>query len=296
MRASAIHGIGRRQMAQTKLDMGKAWTQATGLIGANRDTIGAIAGLFFFVPSLAASLLMPDMASAGTIPPSGGGDQQADMQAMLDQMSAVYAQNWPVLAAISIVQFVGSLSLLALLSDRRRPTVREALVAGLKSSPSYLLAQLLSALVIALAVGLPLGILAAAGSASAALLGGAVLVLLAFYAFIKFSLIAPVIAIEGERNPLRALTRSWRLTKGSSVRIAIFLLLLFFTIGIIAALVSGLLSVVFAALGGEVAVIGNGLVSAAVNTGVGVLFLVVIAAVHRQLAGPSTETLAETFE
>lgn len=296
MRAAAIHGIGRTHMAQTKLDMGKAWTQATGLIGANRDTIGAIAGLFFFVPSLAASLLMPDMATAGAMPPSGSGDQEADMQAVLNQMSAVYAQNWPVLAAITIIQFVGSLSLLALLSDRRRPTVREALVAGLKSSPSYLAAQLLSALAVALAVGLPLGILAAAGSPSVAMLGGAVLVLLALYAFIKFSLIAPVIAIEGERNPLLALSRSWRLTKRNSLRIAAFLLLLFFTIGIIAALVSGLLSVVFAALGGEVAVIGNGLVSAAVNTGIGVIFLVVIAAVHRQLAGPSSESLAETFE
>lgn len=284
-------------MANPKLDMGKAWTQATGLIGANRDTIGAIAGLFFFLPSLAASLLMPEMAATAAVPPAGsGGDQAAQMQAMLDQMSAMYADNWPLIAALSIIQFVGSLSLLALLADRGRPTVGEALVAGVKSSPAYLIAQLLSAFVIALMVGVPLGVLTAVGSPIVTLLAGALLVLFAIYAFMKFSLLAPVIAIEGERNPLRALTRSWRLTKGNSIRIALFLLLLFFTIGIIAALVSGLLGVVFAALGSEIALVGNGVVSAAVNSGIGVIFLVVIASIHRQLAGLSPEGLAATFE
>ena len=284
-------------MANPKLDMGKAWTQATGLIGANRDTIGAIAGLFFFLPSLAASLLMPEMAATAAVPPAGsGGDQAAQMQAMLDQMSAMYADNWPLIAALSIIQFVGSLSLLALLADRGRPTVGEALVAGVKSSPAYLIAQLISAFAIALAVGIPLGVLTAVGSPIVTLLAGAVLVLFAIYAFMKFSLLAPVIAIEGERGPLRALTRSWRLTKGNSIRIALFLLLLFFTIGIIAALVSGLLGVVFAALGSEIALVGNGVVSAAVNSGIGVIFLVVIASIHRQLAGLSPEGLAATFE
>lgn len=282
-------------MAHPKLDMGKAWTQATGLIGANRDTIGAIAGLFFFLPSLAAALLMPDMA-AMTPPAGSSGDQGADMQAMIDQMSAMYAQNWPVIAALSIIQFIGSLSLLALLSDRGRPTVREALAAGLKSSPAYLVAQLLSALAIALAVGLPLGLLTAAGSPIVVMLAGAALLLFALYAFIKFALLAPVIAIEGERNPLQALMRSWRLTKGNSIRIALFLLLLFFTIGIIAALVSGLLGVVFAAFGSEIALLGNGVVSALVNSGIAVIFLVVIASIHRQLAGLSPEGLAATFE
>ena len=45
-------------MANTKLDMGVAWTTATGLIGANKDTISAIAGLFFFLPSFAAALFI----------------------------------------------------------------------------------------------------------------------------------------------------------------------------------------------------------------------------------------------
>lgn len=281
-------------MAHGKLDMGKAWTQATGLIGGNRDTIGAIAGLFFFLPSLALALFVPELANPQPAP--AGADPQVAMQAALDQMSKAYTDNWALFLALTIAQFVGSLSLLALLTDRGRPTVGEALRTGLRSIPSYLAAQILSALAVGLAVGIPLGIVAAAGSPVAVVLVGFALVLVGAYLFVKFSLIAPVIAIDGVRNPITALKQSWRLTKGNSFRIVAFMLLLFFTIGIIAALVSGILGLVFSALGGQIADIGNGLVSAAVNTLIGVIFLVVIAAVHRQLAGQSPEGLAQTFE
>ena len=47
-------------MAHGKLDMGKAWTQATALMGLNRDTIGAIAGLFFFLGPVGPRRLEPD--------------------------------------------------------------------------------------------------------------------------------------------------------------------------------------------------------------------------------------------
>ncbi|MET4132787.1 hypothetical protein ABIE62_001923 [Porphyrobacter sp. MBR-155] len=55
-------------MAHHKLDMGKAWTQATGLIGANRDTIGAIAGLFFLLPALGLALFAPELANPEATP------------------------------------------------------------------------------------------------------------------------------------------------------------------------------------------------------------------------------------
>jgi hypothetical protein len=282
-------------MANHKLDMGKAWTQATGLIGTNRDTIGAIAGLFFFLPALALVLFAPELTNPAPAGPANA-DPQVAMQAMMDQVTQAYADNWPLFLAMTLAQFIGSLSLLALLTDRDRPTVREALTAGLACLPSYLGAQLLSAFGVALIIGLPLGLIAAAGSPMAAALAGIVLVLIGLYVFVKFTLISPVIAIDGERNPIKALARSWRLTKGNSFRIAAFLLLLFFTIGIIAALVSGILGLVLSALGSEIATIGIGVVNAAVNTGIGVIFLVVIAAIHRQLAGQSPEGIAATFE
>ncbi len=282
-------------MAHHKLDMGKAWTQATGLIGSNRDTIGAIAGLFFLLPALALALFAPELANPEAAPPASA-DPQVAMQAILDQMTQAYADNWPLIAAVSVLQFIGSLSLLALLTDRGRPTVREALSNGLGSTPSYFVAQVLAAFAVALAIGLPVGLIAAAGSPIAAVLVGIVLAVAGVYVFIKFSLIAPVIAIEGVRNPITALARSWRLTKGNSLRIFAFFILLFLTIGIIAALVTGIFAVVFSAFDSQIASIGNGVVGAVINSGLTVLFLVVVAAIHRQLAGQSPEGLAATFE
>lgn len=282
-------------MTNRKLDMGKAWTQATGLIGSNRDTISAIAGLFFFLPTLALALFAPDLVNPPAAAPDGA-DPQAAFQAMMDQMTQAYVDNWPLFLAMTLAQFIGSMSLLALLTDRASPTVREALTTGFASLLPYLAAQLLAAMGVALLIGIPLGVAAAAGSPVAALLVGALLAVIGLYVFVKFTLIAPVIAIDGIRNPIKALTRSWQLTKGNSFRIAAFLLLLFFTIGIISALVTGILGLVLSALGSDIAAIGLGIVNATVNTGIGVIFLVVIAAVHRQLAGHSPEGLAATFE
>ena len=277
-----------------KLDMGKAWTQTTGLIGANKDTVSAIAGLFFFLPSFAAALFVPELVNPEpAAPPSD--DPQVAMQALIDQTTAIYADNWPLVLAITVAGFIGSMSLLALLTDRGNPTVGEALGKGLRSIPAYLAAQLLSALVAGLAVGLPLGLVSAFAPPVMALPVVLVLALVMVYLFVKFSLIAPVIAIDEERNPIAALARSWRLTKGNSLRIFAFLALLVFTIGIIAALVSGTLTLILAAFGGAVASIGSSLVNALVNTAFSVIFLVVIAAIHRQLAGHSPERLSDTF-
>ncbi len=281
-------------MANHKLDMGSAWTQTTAMIGANRDTISAIAGLFFFLPSFALALLAPELVNPPS--PAPGGDPQAAAKVMFDQMAQSYAANWPVFLGLSVLQFIGSLSLLALLTDRARPTVREALVKGIGSILPYLAAQMLSGVAVAIIVGVPIGILAASAPPAVAVLAGFALVLVAAYLFIKFSLTAPVIVIDGTRNPIAALTRSWRLTKGNSFRIALFIVLLALIIAIISTLVTGVFALVFAAFGGTIAEIGNGLMNALVNALVGVVFLVVIAAIHRQLTGESPEGLATTFE
>jgi hypothetical protein len=210
-------------------------------------------------------------------------------------VTAVYAANWPLFLALTVVQFIGSMSLFALLTDRGNPTVGEALGTGLRSFPSYIAAQLISAVVIGLAIGVPITLLTLASPAAASL--AVVLALpVMVYLFIKFALTAPVIAIEGERNPVAALRRSWKLTKSNSFRIFAFLFLLMFTIGILSALVSGILGLVLSAFGEPVASIGIDIVSSLVTAVVTAIFLVVTVAIHRQLAGPSTSALAETFE
>ncbi len=283
-------------MTGKKLDMGAAWSSATALIAQNRDTVSAIIGLFFFLPYLAVGLLAPDTMYAPEPEVTPGATPDAALQMALDQMSQSYIQNWPLLLTVTVVQFIGSLSLLALLSNRDSPTVGQALQRGLAAAPSYLAAQLLSAVLVAVLIGIPLGLVGMTGIGAAILLLFPVIFAVAIYMLVKFALIAPVIAIEGERSPIKALRRSWALTKGNSLRIALFLVLLIITIGIIGTLVSLVLGLVFALFSQGVADIGNAVVASLVNTALGVILLVVLSAVHQQLAGPSEQQLAATFE
>ena len=281
-------------MAQHKLDMGTAWTQATGLMGANRDTISAVAGLFFFLPSLASGLLLPGLSNPPQ--PAPGADPEVAMRAMVDQIGAIYAANWPLLLGLVAVQFIGTMSLFALLTDRGNPTVGEALRTGVRSLPSYLAAQLVTVIGASLAIGIPTGVLSAMGGMAVGALALVVALALILYVMVKLSLVAPVIAIEGQLNPFAALARSWQLTKGNSLRIVLFIVLLVVVFGIIAVLVGGILTLVLSAMGETVALIGGAVIDALVNALLAVLFLVVTVAIYRQLAGATPERAAELFE
>jgi hypothetical protein len=285
-------------MQHRKLDMGKAWTQATALMGGNRDTISAIAGLFFFLPTFAVSVFVPELANpetAGGLRTPAGAGSEAAMRAAIEQVMQIYAANLPLLIGLSVLQLIGVLGLLALLTDRANPTVGEALRTGAASTPSYIATQLITSFAIGLVIGLPL-VLIATAAPGAILLFVLIAVPVMIYALIKLSQIAPVIAIEGVRNPLTAIARSWRLTKGNSLRIFLFLFLLLVIIMIIALLVTGILGLILAAFGDPVTTIGIDVVNALVNSVVTAILLVVNVAIHRQLAGPATEALAETFE
>jgi len=283
-------------MAQIKLDMGKAWTSAIGLVGQNKDTITAIAGLFYFLPNFAMSLFVPEIINGPSQQPDPGMSPDAAGQMMIDQMVQAYARYWPFVLGLTLLQFIGSLSLLALINDRENLTVREALGRGLRSTPPYLAALLLSALAAGIALGLPLALIGAVAPPAVAGLAAIPLLAITFYLMIKFSLISPVIVMEGAVNPMTALSRSWHLTKGNSVRIAIFLVLLLVTALIITGLTSAILALILSLFQQSIADIGNGLVASIINSIIATLFVVVIAAVYRQFAGPSGARLADTFE
>lgn len=284
-------------MAQNiKLDMGKAWTDATTILSANLVTVATIGGLFLFLPYFAMAILVPEAVSPEQpdIPPDATPDQFFAI--MQETMSAQYSENWLMFLLVSLVQFVGSLSLLALMSDRANPTVAEALQTGAKGTPIYLASLVLLALGAAFVIGIPLGIGAALQSPLAIGLVGLIGVVAMVYIAVKFILASPVIAIEEELNPLKALKRSWQLTKGNSLRIFFFLLLLFILIAIISGLVVSVFGLVFAVFGGTIATIGNGFVAALSNGVFGVLFAAIYAAIYRQLSGPSEAAIASTFE
>jgi hypothetical protein len=87
------------------------------------------------------------------------------------------------------------------------------------------------------------------------------------------------------------------LTKGNSVRIALFYVLLVAAFLVVVFIFSALIGIVAALIAGaEGARIVNAVVSSTMGAAVTLYGVSVIAAVHRQLAGLSPEAVATTFE
>ena len=267
-----------------KLDSNAAWKEASGLVAANREVFLALAGVFFLLPSLALAVFLgePEMAA-------GQGREQM-MAALLE----FYRDSWWLILLGSVLQVVGILAILTLMRDRSRPTVSEAIRSGLGGLLPYLAAQLLFVLALSL-VG---GVLLAVSAPIPALAGVIALVVLGFAVFAAFRLIlvGPIVAVEGVRNPIAALRRSWALTRGNFWRIFGFLLLamiLFFVVLAVIMLVVGLVLAIVSS--GETQRILAAVVSSALTALAVLYFIGILAAIHRQLAGPGREDLGETF-
>ena len=274
-----------------KFDMTAAWSEAMRLIAANRQVIAVVAGVFFFLPYLAFMLLFMNQMSALEAAQTANPDPDAMGQAMM----AFYGDIWWFVLLAMVIQGIGMLGLLTLLTDRSRPTVGEALKSGAKLFLPYFGAQLLLSVAFGLLILVPIAI-GAAASVAAGLLVGLVALVAFFYLFTKFVLTPAVIAIERQANPLTALGRSWRLTKGNSVRIFAFLFLLFLAIGVVGGVFSMVVGLFLALAGAEMALIGQAVISGLVNAVFYVIFLAVLAAIYRQLAGTSAEVVRETFD
>lgn len=275
-----------------KLDLGRAWNEATALLGANRDVVLIVAGVFFFLPNVVTTLLLPSQDALVMQLEALG--ENADPEQLLAIFADYFSGSWYIYLVFGLVQAAGVLGLLALLTDASRPTVGWALGFGLKALVPYIIAQILLGLIM---LGVPIlliGLGAAINPGLAALLSIVSLVLLA-YIWIKFSLLSPVIAIDKVMNPIAALAQSWRLTKGNSLRIFAFFMLLIVSV-LVLSLIAGMVFTLFSLLGDEIgffaSAVGNGLVSMAFTT----VMLAVLVAIHRQMLGKSVDGVRETFE
>lgn len=267
-----------------KFSMSAAWNEATVMMSANREVLLVVAGIFFLLPSLAISLAIPDLQET----------MMADPENASAAVIEIYMSWWWLVILSALAQIVGSLAMLALLRDTSRPTVGEALRAGvaglLPAIGVYLLVLLgfgLAALAISLIVAAspPLGVVATL-----------VTLIAAIYVMVKLTLTTAVIAIEKESNPVSAIRRSWRLTKGNSLRLFLFIVLLALVYTVISIIAGLVLALVFSLASTSTALLLNGVVSGLLGAAFAVVFVAVIAAVHRQLAGPSAEAVSATFE
>lgn len=271
-----------------KFDMNLAWREASGMVSVNAQVLAIIAGVFFFLPSLAMALFAPMPQTTGSM----------DEAQAMNMVTTYYSEAAPWLIVVGIAQAVGVLSLLALLTDRRRPTVGEALKAGAIGFLPYFAAQILLGLAIVIVFAVIVGAATASGSVALAAIFIPLGVAGFIYIMTKTSLTAPVIVIDGVRNPIRALARSWRLTRRNSLRLFGFYFLVFLAFMVILIVISMIVgAATMMALGaGMVSQIANGIVSGVAGALMVVYFVAIIASAHRQLSGPSPEVVSRTFE
>jgi hypothetical protein len=242
-------------MATQKFDFIAVWNDATELMKANREITLALAGVFFLLPALATEFLLTPIA------PIVNPTSAQAVQMLQDWFSI----NWYWFVLLIACGIVGALSFNILLLDATKPTVGEALKQAFLLSPTLFLTRLLVTL--------------------AVFAGMLFLIVPGIYLAIKFILVEPAIGAESERNPLVALQRSWGLTKGNSLNILGFLLIVL-VVAIIAFFVVSLISNVMfmLLLPPAFAAALMGLVSATLQAGLSLLFLFLYAAIYRQLS------------
>ena len=291
-----------------RIDGSLAWDQAIGWARANLAMLVPLAGIFLLLPSLGLNWFSVDLQLAldaaakqsapGKIPP---------------ELVPLMGKFVGLTLAISFFQAIGTMAMLALYGDQTRPTVGEALARALQCLPTaigvtalLIVAAVIALVPFALVVGLLAAVLAMViGAAASALVAGAMFGAI-ILAAARLFLISPVIVIEGERNPLAAIRRSWDLTRGNTWSLAFFLFLLGLGYIVIVLLVQAVMGM---ALGvgamvdtiqlneaGSTARLAIGLVLGVIGAVAGVVFTGISGAIHGQLAGPRPERLGQTFD
>ena len=273
-----------------KFDMGQAWSEAVAMMTANKEVLGIVAGIFFFLPSLASALLGPDLNAMMNI------TTPEQFEQFGAQLASIYTDYWWLFTVVTIAQMIGYLSLLALLRDDAQPTVGDAIRTGVSGLLPAIGAYILFAIGLSLAVGVLIGLAAASGLQALAVIAAFLFVPVIFYLCIKVSLAAPVIAIDKVFNPITVLVRSWKLTKGNSFRLFAFILLIGIAYVVISSVVGIVMLGLVSALGDDGGRIVQGVFGGLLGTIATVVMVSVLAAIHRQLSGPSAGAVSETFE
>ena len=279
-----------------KFDMGKAWSEATEMLGNNFGLVATILGLFYFVPGFAIAILFPEIANPQPPQTPPGASPDEAFSIMSDFLMQSWAEGWPFLLATTLLQYVGAISVLALFRQGGSPTVGDALKAGVVGMPTYIATTIITAIAAGIIIGVPLGLAFALSPIVGALL---ILPLIVFmvYISIKLILVPAIIGMEGELNPITVLKRSWGLTKGNSIRIFLFVFVLAIVAGLFVLVINLAVTTVFLAFGGTAATIGGGFVSSLTSAVFGGLFLLVIGAIYRQLSGAAGgANIEQTFD
>jgi hypothetical protein len=277
-----------------QFDSSNAWREAVAKVQANQEVLFALAGVFFLLPGLASVLLFADVQQQLYVIMGNRAQMEKFVQSGALNPVAIFG-----LAAF-VLQLVGYLAMLSILTDRGRPTVAEALRSAARALPTAIATTVLLFLAVIagmMVFGAIAGVIGRVAEPLAFVILG-IFVGLLVSGLVRLSLILPVIAADMLSNPIAVVQRSMKLTKGNTGRLLLFYAVLFIVYFVILLLVGAVAGVFTFLLAGQgiVSILVSGVISGIVGALASVLLTAILAAVHRQLAEPSSTALGATFE
>lgn len=236
---------------QPPFDASRAWTDAMALLKGQREILLTITGFFIMLPALLLNALRPFVAS-------GKGETWTA------EIAAWTQANFLWIVLVAVLAALGRLAMLILLVEPGRPTVGEALAAGIRLLPMFIVMDVLIGLM---------------------LLGGSLFFIVpAFYIFGRtFLAEAGFVAIRA-RGPIAGLTAGFEASHRNGWRIFLMAAIIYVAGVILTAAIGSVVGVLGALAG------GTGLdrflaafVEAVCGAGVSLLMVLVAVAAWRQL-------------
>lgn len=236
-----------------KFDMGAAWEDSVALLKSHAALTGAIAAVFFFLPTLAIAWFGP-----APIEPADG----ANIQQVLAALQENGRQVLPYQLGAALLALIGTIGVLRLWLSRSGTSVGEALTFAATLLPTMIAVQILTGLMI----------------------GAGVLLLIVpgLYLVGRLAVVPAVVADRGNYNPIEAIRTSWELTRNNGWAIFFFLFLVTLVI-VIAALIIGGIAGIFAGGGEGFGHMLGGLIEAAFGAVGSLVSIAISAATYRQL-------------
>ena len=279
---------------------GRAFSEAFQLLGSR---FGMLVGIWltFFIGLIAvfamfggALVAMIAQAGSGLSPGAvPGSNLFAGMGASILLFYVLYLA----------ILFAQQIALSRASTGRNEDSFAVALGAGLRGTLTmlgvmllYMIAGIGGGIVVSLLMA---GIIAATQSAGISFLLSLLLLLGFFYLFARLCLVLPLVAIEEVRNPFSAIGRAWKLTAGSSVKVALTWALVLIAVMVVYFVVF-MVTVGFPSpqtlAGGPMQSIGFFIVMIVLGLSVGLYMVTLTTALYNQLSPSSAELTAEAFD
>lgn len=235
-----------------KFSYSAVWEETVRMLRGHASLLLAVAGVFFFLPALLFAHFFPQPVATGP--------------RAFEIMTAYVADNWHWILLVNVANMVGAIAILLMLFDRQGRTVGNAIAAAFPILPAYFVASILSGMMVGLA--------------------SIFLIVPGLYLFARFAVIGPVIVAEEQRHPLRAIKRSFEVTKSNGWAVLGLILLVAIAGFLVSFALSRVLGSVFLVAGGErvgrlLVTILNAFTGAVLST----LLVALFAAIYRQLVG-----------